>query len=60
MAIILAYGLARIMALGFGELRDAIFAKVSARAIRQVALATFEHLHKLSLRFHLGPAAPAA
>ncbi|MDB5490544.1 MAG: metal transporter permease [Micavibrio sp.] len=52
-AIILAYGLARIMALGFGELRDAIFAKVSARAIRQVALATFEHLHKLSLRFHL-------
>jgi ABC-type transport system involved in Fe-S cluster assembly fused permease/ATPase subunit len=52
-AIILAYGLARIMALGFGELRDAIFAKVSARAIRQVALQTFEHLHKLSLRFHL-------
>lgn len=52
-AIILAYGLARIMALGFGELRDAIFAKVSARAIRQVALQTFEHLHRLSLRFHL-------
>lgn len=52
-AIILAYGLARIMALGFGEIRDAIFAKVSARAIRQVALETFEHLHKLSLRFHL-------
>ena len=52
-AIILAYGLARISALGFGEARDAIFAKVSARAIRQVALTTFEHLHQLSLRFHL-------
>ncbi|MFM9890252.1 MAG: ABCB family ABC transporter ATP-binding protein/permease [Rickettsiales bacterium] len=52
-AIILAYGLARILALGFGEARDAIFAKVSARAIRQVALTTFEHLHQLSLRFHL-------
>ena len=52
-AIILAYGLARVLALGFGEARDAIFAKVSARAIRQVALTTFEHLHQLSLRFHL-------
>lgn len=52
-AIILAYGLARILTLAFGELRDAIFAKVSARAIRQVALTTFEHLHRLSLRFHL-------
>jgi ATP-binding cassette, subfamily B, heavy metal transporter len=52
-AIILAYGLARVLALGFGEIRDAVFAKVSARAIRQVALKTFEHLHRLSLRFHL-------
>lgn len=52
-AIILGYGLARVLALGFGEARDAIFAKVSARAIRQVALTTFEHLHQLSLRFHL-------
>ncbi|HUI17173.1 MAG TPA: ABC transporter ATP-binding protein/permease, partial [Alphaproteobacteria bacterium] len=53
LAIILAYGLARVMALVFGELRDAIFAKVAARAIRQVALRTFVHLHRLSLRFHL-------
>jgi ATP-binding cassette, subfamily B, heavy metal transporter len=53
LGIILAYGLARVLALGFGEIRDAIFAKVSARAIRQVALRTFEHLHRLSLRFHL-------
>lgn len=52
-AIILAYGLARVLTLGFAELRDALFAKVSARAIRQIALQTFEHLHKLSLRFHL-------
>src|SRR5208282_5784873 len=53
LAIILAYGLARVMALVFGELRDAIFAKVAARAIRQVALRTFVHLHRLALRFHL-------
>jgi ATP-binding cassette, subfamily B, heavy metal transporter len=52
-AIILAYGLARVLALAFGEMRDAIFAKVAQRAIRQVALATFEHLHRLSLRYHL-------
>ncbi|HXQ66767.1 MAG TPA: ABC transporter ATP-binding protein/permease [Alphaproteobacteria bacterium] len=52
-AIILAYGLARVMALVFGELRDAVFAKVAARAIRQVALRTFVHLHRLALRFHL-------
>ncbi len=52
-AIILAYGLARVTALVFGELRDAIFAKVSARAIRQVALRVFVHLHRLALRFHL-------
>ncbi|MGO8868414.1 MAG: ABCB family ABC transporter ATP-binding protein/permease [Alphaproteobacteria bacterium] len=51
--IILAYGLARVMALVFGELRDAVFAKVAARAIRQVALRTFVHLHRLALRFHL-------
>jgi ATP-binding cassette, subfamily B, heavy metal transporter len=53
LAAILAYGLARILSLGFGELRDAVFAKVAQRAIRTVALATFRHLHALSLRFHL-------
>ncbi|MBY0427943.1 MAG: ABC transporter ATP-binding protein/permease, partial [Alphaproteobacteria bacterium] len=52
-AIILAYGGARVLALGFSEVKDAVFAKVSARAIRQVALTTFEHLHRLALRFHL-------
>ena len=50
---ILAYGLARILSLAFGELRDAVFSKVAQRAIRTVALATFRHLHALSLRFHL-------
>lgn len=50
---IAAYGLARIMSQGFGELRDAAFARVSARSIRQIALQTFQHLHSLSLRFHL-------
>ena len=51
--IILAYGLARVMSQGFGELRDALFAKVGARAVRAVALGVFRHLHSLSLRFHL-------
>ncbi len=52
-AIIAAYGLARVTALTLGELQLSIFAKVGARAIRQIALRTFEHLHQLSLRFHL-------
>ena len=51
--LILAYGLARVVSLGFGELRDAIFAKVAQRSIRAVALNVFRHLHALSLRFHL-------
>ncbi len=52
-AIIVAYGLLRVAAQAFGELRDALFAKVAQRAIRTVGLATFRHLHSLSLRFHL-------
>ncbi|MEM7223301.1 MAG: ABC transporter ATP-binding protein/permease [Pseudomonadota bacterium] len=52
-ALLLAYGAARVCAQGFGELRDAIFARVAQHAIRQVALKTFRHLHELSLRFHL-------
>ena len=53
LGLLLAYGLVRVFSVVFGELRDAIFAKVSARAIRTVALKTFRHLHRLSLRFHL-------
>ncbi|MEI7455591.1 MAG: ABC transporter ATP-binding protein/permease [Nitrosomonadales bacterium] len=52
-ALILGYGLLRLMSTLFGELRDAVFAKVTQRAIRRVALQVFEHLHSLSLRFHL-------
>ena len=50
---IIGYGVARVCAQGFAELRDAVFAKVGQRAVRTVALATFRHLHQLSLRFHL-------
>jgi ABC-type transport system involved in Fe-S cluster assembly fused permease/ATPase subunit len=53
LAIILAYGSARILSLIFAELRDAVFAKVAQRAIRSVGLSVFRHLHALSLRFHL-------
>src|SRR6516165_2794930 len=52
-SLIIAYGVARVMAQGFNELRNAVFAKVSQRAIRRLALAAFRHVHSLSLRFHL-------
>lgn len=51
--LILGYGMLRLSATLFGELRDALFAKVTQRAIRRVAIQVFEHLHSLSLRFHL-------
>ncbi|MEW5903841.1 MAG: ABC transporter ATP-binding protein/permease [Pseudomonadota bacterium] len=51
--LIVGYGLLRLLSTLFGELRDALFAKVTQRAIRRVALQVFEHLHSLSLRFHL-------
>ena len=51
--LLVAYGVARILAQAFGELRDAVFAKVAQRAIRQAGLNTFRHLHALSLRFHM-------
>ena len=53
-ALILAYGAARILSLAFNEARDAIFVNVAERAIRTIALEVFRHLHALSLRFHLG------
>ncbi len=52
-AVILAYGAARVLSQGFNELRNAVFAKVGQRAVRQIALAAFRHIHSLSLRFHL-------
>jgi ABC-type transport system involved in Fe-S cluster assembly fused permease/ATPase subunit len=52
-ALIVGYGLARVTAQAFTELREAIFAKVEQHAVRLVGLGTFRHLHRLSLRFHL-------
>ena len=51
--LLVAYGLVRVMAQAFGELRDAVFAKVAQRSIRLAGLSAFQHLHRLSLRFHL-------
>ena len=53
MALILAYGAARLSTTLFGNLRDAIFARVGMRAIRRSAVEVLTHLHQLSLRFHL-------
>ena len=53
LALIAGYGLLRVASAGFGELRDAVFAAVQQRVVRKVALRTFRHLHRLSLRFHL-------
>lgn len=53
LTLIIGYGLARLGAIVFGELRSAVFARVTLRAMRTVALQTFRHLHALSLRFHL-------
>ena len=52
-ALLVAYGLARLSVTLFTELREFFFAKVTQRAVRRIALETFEHLHRLSLRFHL-------
>jgi len=48
-----AYGMARLMSNGFQQLRDAVFAAVGQRALRQLALETFRHIHKLSMRYHI-------
>ncbi len=48
-----AYGVARIATNGFQQIRDALFAKVAQRALRRLALETFEHIHRLSMRYHI-------
>ncbi len=48
-----AYGFARLMTNGFQQLRDAIFASVGQGALRQLALETFTHIHRLSMRYHI-------
>ncbi|MCA3360926.1 MAG: ABC transporter ATP-binding protein/permease [Roseomonas sp.] len=52
-ALLVGYGLLRVMASALGELRNAVFSKVQARAGRRVALQVFRHLHALSMRFHM-------
>jgi len=53
-ALLIAYGAARIGVTLFTELRQVVFARVMARASRQITLKVFRHLHELSLKFHLG------
>ena len=48
-----AYGMARLMTVAFNEARDAVFVRVGQRALRQLALETFTHIHRLSLRYHI-------
>jgi len=48
-----AYGVARLGAVAFNELRDAIFVRVGQRALRALALETFTHIHHLSMRYHI-------
>ncbi len=48
-----AYGVARLGTVGFGELRDAVFVRVGQRALRKLALETFTHIHRLSMRYHI-------
>jgi len=52
-ALIAGYGVTRIIAFTFVQVRDALFSKVSQHSIRQISLNMFRHLHSLSLQFHL-------
>jgi ATP-binding cassette subfamily B protein len=52
-AMTLAYGFMRVLMAGLTQLRDGVFAKVAMHAVRRLAILTFEHMHDLSLRFHL-------
>ncbi|MGL4321094.1 MAG: ABCB family ABC transporter ATP-binding protein/permease [Paracoccaceae bacterium] len=48
-----AYGVARLSVVLFNEARDAVFVRVGQRALRRLALETFTHIHRLSLRYHI-------
>ena len=52
-ALVVGYGVTRVIAFTFVEIRDALFSKVSQHSIRQISLTMFQHLHNLSLQFHL-------
>ncbi|MEL7255844.1 MAG: ABC transporter ATP-binding protein/permease [Pseudomonadota bacterium] len=49
----IAYGMARLLNIGFQQLRDVIFARVGQRALRQLALRTFRHIHQMSMSYHI-------
>ncbi len=51
--LVVGYGIMRLATVGFNQLRDALFARVAQRALRVLARETFEHIHALSLRYHL-------
>ena len=51
--LVIGYGITRVIAFTFVEIRDALFSKVSQHSIRQISLTMFKHLHNLSLQFHL-------
>ncbi len=53
LGILIVYGLLRLSTTLFTELREFVFARVTQRAVRTIALKVFRHLHSLSLRFHL-------
>lgn len=53
LGLLLAYGSARFLTTFIGEVRDVLFGRVTERAMRRMALRVFEHLHNLSLSFHL-------
>ncbi|UYN99761.1 MAG: ABC transporter ATP-binding protein/permease [Devosia sp.] len=52
-ALVIAYALGNVIDAGFQQLRDVLFAWVGQHAVRKLALQTFHHMHRLSLRFHL-------
>jgi len=51
--LVIGYGLMRLATVGFNQLRDVLFSRVAQRALRVLARETFEHIHALSLRYHL-------
>ena len=53
LGLIVVYNILRILSIGFTQLRDAVFSVVGQNALRLIALRTFDHIHSLSLRFHL-------
>ena len=53
LGLIIIYNILRILSIGFTQLRDAVFSIVGQNALRLIALRTFNHIHSLSLRFHL-------